>query len=427
MDSETEPDAAAELLALRALLDCMSLPEPTPEPPPSVPIPFEPLPPLEPAARRALEAAALHANERYLATFIEAYSFCPFSRGGRARGVTARYVHYADRAELEPFLAWLARAASDPGKAVIQLILPMLELPADEFSRFCHALTAAGNARLREGAGGADVFAVAPLHPELPYTRANALSLIPLLRRAPDPTIQWVRLDALAALYAGRTGDSKYVDPSEIAAFLQAEWRPSLFERIAQTNQEMALRLGIDEVERMLRTIARDARQRYARILLGDDAGPPSAVSQVATQPACPHARHTEQAPPTPALELRGAQWALARLRDLPQHTPRRFVAGGVELVVVRGGDDVSVLHGRCPHRHAPLSDALVEDGRLVCPHHGWDFRLDTGRSEGVPGASVQRFDAVVQGGLVLVDAAELERYKQAYSSPFHDEDALLE
>ncbi len=28
----------------------------------------------------------------------------------------------------------------------------------------------------------------------------------------------------------------------------------------------------------------------------------------------------------------------------------------------------------RCPHREAPLSEGRVEDGRLVCPYHGWTF-----------------------------------------------------
>ncbi|MCZ7687671.1 MAG: hypothetical protein M5U28_56595 [Sandaracinaceae bacterium] len=35
--------------------------------------------------RRAIEGAALESNQRYLETFIEAHSFCPFSRGGRAQ------------------------------------------------------------------------------------------------------------------------------------------------------------------------------------------------------------------------------------------------------------------------------------------------------------------------------------------------------
>ena len=33
-----------------------------------------------------------------------------------------------------------------------------------------------------------------------------------------------------------------------------------------------------------------------------------------------------------------------------------------------------------CPHRGGPLDDALVEDGCVRCPWHGYRFDLRTGR-----------------------------------------------
>ena len=40
----------------------------------------------------------------------------------------------------------------------------------------------------------------------------------------------------------------------------------------------------------------------------------------------------------------------------------------------------------RCPHREAPLSAGTVDDGRLSCPYHGWQFG-DGGRCTRVPSA----------------------------------------
>jgi phenylpropionate dioxygenase-like ring-hydroxylating dioxygenase large terminal subunit len=40
----------------------------------------------------------------------------------------------------------------------------------------------------------------------------------------------------------------------------------------------------------------------------------------------------------------------------------------------------------RCPHRQAPLSAGVVEDGRLSCAYHGWTFG-DEGRCVRVPSA----------------------------------------
>ena len=425
-DSGTDlADPDAELAALRAYLATMPLPPRPREARPPPVVPFEALPSLPDETRRALETAALEANDRYLETFLEPSSFCPFSRGGRQRGLTHRVVHYTDAAEITPLLDHMAAAARDPNKVVVQIILPLIETSAEAWSRFCHELTAVGNELLRDGPGaGAEIFAVAPLHPALAYTRKNPLTLIPLFRRTPDPTIQWVRLDALKKLYQGRSGESVYVDPADLESFLAEPHRRPLFDRIAETNMMMAERLGVAEIERALRELSRQAQERYARILLSDA---PSLAKGASG--GCPHharARTTDTSPPHPAILERDGRWALVRVDDLEPRVPRRFLVHDVEVVAIRADDDIHVLHARCPHRHAPLTDATVEGDRLVCPHHGWDFELASGRSQGVPGAAVARFRARVDEGMVWVEAEELEAWRRAQVQVFLPDDDVL-
>ena len=418
----SDQEERAEARALRMLLSALELRElPRPSCPEPV-VPFAPLPAVSAATEEALAAAALEANDRYVETFLEPNSFCPFSRGGRARGQTARIVHYASSTSLEPLYAHMLAAARASDKVVIQVIMPLVEVTADDWSRFCHALTAAGNERLRDALGcDAEVFAVAPLHPESTYSAINPHALIPLFRRTPDPTIQWVRLDALEALYSGRSSDAIFVDPTEIAAFLAKAHRTPLYDRIADTNMKMAQRLGIAEVERSLRDMTRAARESYARVLLSD--------APTVPRVGCPrhHARpDTDKSPPRPALFAREGRWALMRADELAPRVPVRVLAGDVELVAIRAADDVHVFHGRCPHRHAPLTDAVVGDGEFVCPHHGWDFALPTGKSAGVPGAAVARFDARVEDGLVWVGDDELRDFLEVEGPSFRDDDDVL-
>ncbi|TFV53817.1 Rieske 2Fe-2S domain-containing protein [Blastococcus sp. TF02A_35] len=56
--------------------------------------------------------------------------------------------------------------------------------------------------------------------------------------------------------------------------------------------------------------------------------------------------------------------------------TPVPVGAGGRSYVVVRlrPHGEVTAFPARCPHRLVPLSAGRVEDGRLVCPAHGWRF-----------------------------------------------------
>lgn len=227
--------------------------------------PFEALPPITDVGREAVEREALRVNERYLLEFIENYAFCPFSREGRRQGQTSRYVYYADTCELDPLVELMHEIAADPKQIVAQVILPVIDVGPDDWIQFCFRVTELGHKRL----GGRDVLAVAALHPELPYRTANPYALIPLFRRAPDATIQWVRLDGLETLYAGREKGSTFVDTKDIPTLLAGP-PPAmpLYDRVAETNQSMAKRLSLDKIEVLLREIRTDARRSYERILV---------------------------------------------------------------------------------------------------------------------------------------------------------------
>ncbi|MCB1056005.1 MAG: Rieske 2Fe-2S domain-containing protein, partial [Acidobacteria bacterium] len=73
---------------------------------------------------------------------------------------------------------------------------------------------------------------------------------------------------------------------------------------------------------------------------------------------------------------------AVAVWNELEERRPAYALVGGVDLVVVRYGDEVSVLYGRCLHRGALLADGHVDGHNLICGLHGWDYRYDTGVSE---------------------------------------------
>ena len=84
---------------------------------------------------------------------------------------------------------------------------------------------------------------------------------------------------------------------------------------------------------------------------------------------------HVEQSNGTRRVKI--ATWS--ELRD---RQPAYALVAGVDLVVIRYDNKVSVLYGRCLHRGALMSDGAVQGDNLVCGVHGWDYRLDTGISE---------------------------------------------
>jgi len=66
-------------------------------------------------------------------------------------------------------------------------------------------------------------------------------------------------------------------------------------------------------------------------------------------------------------------------LAAMPVSTPTKMRAGINDVVVVRLGETVHVLHAVCAHAGGPLAEGTIVDGCVECPWHGSRFRLSDG------------------------------------------------
>lgn len=110
---------------------------------------------------------------------------------------------------------------------------------------------------------------------------------------------------------------------------------------------------------------------------------------------------------------------AVAEFETLVDRRPAHALVGEVDLVVVRYGDKISVLYGRCLHRGALMADGHVDGDNLVCGLHQWDYRLDTGVSAYNHQEVLYRFAAWIEDGKVWVDADEIASWAQQHPQPF--------
>jgi len=115
----------------------------------------------------------------------------------------------------------------------------------------------------------------------------------------------------------------------------------------------------------------------------------------------------------------------IKNLDDLADRMPAYALVGGVDLVVVRHDDQVSVFYGRCLHRGALMADGHVDGDNLICGVHNWDYRLDTGVSEYDNAEVLPKFASWVAGGEVLVDADEIGAWEREHPQPFKRDDYL--
>jgi glutamate synthase domain-containing protein 2 len=112
----------------------------------------------------------------------------------------------------------------------------------------------------------------------------------------------------------------------------------------------------------------------------------------------------------------------LAKLNDLKEKEPAYALAENTDLVLVRYGDQVSVLYGRCQHRGALMSDGAIVGEDLICGLHQWDYRYDTGVSAYNNSEKLHKFQEIFENGFVCVARQEVLDFQRDNPQPFQRE-----
>jgi nitrite reductase/ring-hydroxylating ferredoxin subunit len=116
---------------------------------------------------------------------------------------------------------------------------------------------------------------------------------------------------------------------------------------------------------------------------------------------------------------------ALAALADIADGEHRIFKLGALEVGVFRLQDKVVAWENRCPHAGGPVcqgriyrkvEEVLGEDRKslglrfsqtpqIVCPWHGFEFDVATGRHPGDPKVRLRAVPVSVRDGQIYVRA----------------------
>jgi nitrite reductase/ring-hydroxylating ferredoxin subunit len=114
---------------------------------------------------------------------------------------------------------------------------------------------------------------------------------------------------------------------------------------------------------------------------------------------------------------------AVAAVDDLKEARPAIVKAGGRELAIVKLRGQVYALRNVCPHQTQSYINGIAhsrvagtqnlgelqvfeDDPVLVCPWHGFEFKLKTGECVVDPKLRVKAYPVEVRDGRVWVDIA---------------------
>ncbi len=94
----------------------------------------------------------------------------------------------------------------------------------------------------------------------------------------------------------------------------------------------------------------------------------------------------------------------IAAASEIPSQGGLKVRLGRDEIAIFRDGGEYRAINDLCPHRGAPLSEGFLEQGRVFCPWHCFDFSLCTGESSIAPHLRVATYVVEVRDNQIYLD-----------------------
>jgi nitrite reductase (NADH) small subunit len=90
---------------------------------------------------------------------------------------------------------------------------------------------------------------------------------------------------------------------------------------------------------------------------------------------------------------------------DLPaENQAKEFRCGDKEICVANVNGTHSAIDNICLHRGGPLGQGMIENGKVVCPWHGWEWDPATGAALHNPNAKLAVYPLKLENGDVLIE-----------------------
>lgn len=115
----------------------------------------------------------------------------------------------------------------------------------------------------------------------------------------------------------------------------------------------------------------------------------------------------------------------LCRTDEVPERSVRIVEVAGREIGVLRHGGRLYAYRNLCPHQGGPVCEGVriarvtaeldeerrflrhdfdADDMHIVCPWHGWEFRLETGEAAGDPSIRLRRYEVIERDGAIYAE-----------------------
>jgi nitrite reductase (NADH) small subunit len=90
---------------------------------------------------------------------------------------------------------------------------------------------------------------------------------------------------------------------------------------------------------------------------------------------------------------------------ELPSNnTAKEFPCGEKAVCIANVNGEFSAMDNVCLHVGGPLGEGTIENGKVVCPWHGWQYDPKTGQTTHNANLKVAVYPMKIENGDVMVD-----------------------
>ncbi len=97
----------------------------------------------------------------------------------------------------------------------------------------------------------------------------------------------------------------------------------------------------------------------------------------------------------------------------IKEDTLTQVVVNDQKIILFEYNGTVKAYQGKCPHEGAPLAEGHIENGRIVCPLHRWEFACDSGMNDQHK-KCLQSYSIKEKEGFVFLEEASLLQDQQS-------------
>lgn len=93
----------------------------------------------------------------------------------------------------------------------------------------------------------------------------------------------------------------------------------------------------------------------------------------------------------------------VAKVNEIPTDTGKLVEVEGCEIALFNLNGEIKAINAVCPHQGGPLHEGGLHGDKVMCPWHGWEFDVNTGKCGVNERFDVDPYKVKVEGDDVLV------------------------